>query len=126
MMSGDFPGQIELEEYLRSIGRENFNILDYINTGKKNAVTRTQLCIVTGLDDRTVRYAISKARREMPILNMQDGGGYFIPDMNCDEEIEMLKKYVKQETTRGKSIFWALIGARKTLKNLGIDWRDAS
>ena len=71
-------------------------------------------------------FDISQARREMPILNMQDGSGYFIPDMNLAEERSLLKRYVQQETSRGKQIFWSLMGARKTLRNCGIDWRDVS
>lgn len=119
-------GQIDLFDYLESLEEKGFNILDYIPTGRENAVKRTWLCKATGLDDRTVRYAISMARRDMPILNMQDGRGYFIPDMNNEEERQILKRYVQQETSRGKKIFWSLMGARRTLKNCGIDWRDAS
>lgn len=122
----NMEGQIELLDYLKSLEKKGFDILDYIPTGHENAVTRAYLCSATGLDDRTVRYAISQARREMPILNMQDGSGYFIPDMNLAEERSLLKRYVQQETSRGKQIFWSLMGARKTLRNCGIDWRDVS
>lgn len=122
----NMEGQIELLDYLKSLEEKGFDILDYIPTGHANAVTRAYLCSVTGLDDRTVRYAISQARREMPILNMQDGSGYFIPDMNLLEEQLLLKRYVQQETSRLKSIGWSLKAARKTLQNCGIDWRDVS
>lgn len=122
----NMEGQIELLDYLKFLEEKGFDILDYIPTGHENAVTRAYLCSATGLDDRTVRYAISQARREMPILNMQDGSGYFIPDMNLAEERSLLKRYVQQETSRGKQIFWSLMGARKTLRNCGIDWRDVS
>lgn len=117
-------GQIELEDYLKSINRESLNILDYIPTGRVNAITRHALAIRTGISDRQVRDLIHYARRDIPILNMQDGRGYFIPDMNDDVERELLAAYVRQEEKRLKSIGWALASARQTCRNCGIEWRD--
>lgn len=116
-------GQIDLLEYLDSLEQKGFDILDYINTGHENAITREVLCRRTGLPDRAVRMAIHQARRRIPILNMQDSCGYFIADMNIEEERLMLKRYVQQETSRLKSIGWGLKAARQTLINCGIDWR---
>lgn len=99
------------------------DILDFIPTGSENAVTRVELCQRTGLDDRTVRDLIHNARRRIPILNMQDGKGYFIPDMNTRNDTDLLKWYVRQEESRKQSIGWSLKAARRTLKNLNIDWR---
>ena len=45
-------GQIELLDYLKSLEKDGFDILDYIPTGHANAVTREYLCSVTGTDDR--------------------------------------------------------------------------
>ncbi len=57
------------------------NITDYIGVGKDNAVTRQQLCAVTGLPDRTVRKLIAQARTEGEVIcNAQDGRGYYITD----------------------------------------------
>lgn len=117
-------GQIELKDYLRKIDRENFNILDYIPTGSCNAVERTILRFRTGLKDRQMRKLIHFARREIPILNMQDSKGYFIPDMNDEKDVQLLVMYVLQEESRLKSIGWSLMAARKTLRNCGIDWHD--
>lgn len=116
-------GQIELLDYLDTLEKKGFDILDYIPTGHKNAVTRAELCNRTGIPDRAVRLAIHKSRRNIPILNMQDARGYFIPDMNLVEEQLMLKRYVQQETSRLQSIGWSLKAARQTLRNCGIDWR---
>ena len=74
-------GQIELEDYLRSLQKESLNILDYIKIGRENAITRSELSKQIGISDRQVRDLIHYARRDTPILNMQDGKGYFIPDM---------------------------------------------
>ena len=41
-------GQIELEDYLRSLNCEGFDICDYIPKGRANAVTRYELCMKTG------------------------------------------------------------------------------
>lgn len=119
-------GQIELEDYLRSLNKNNFDILDYIPVGRKKAVKRNELKRMTGINDRYIRLAISHARRKMPILNMQKGDGYFIPDMNDPEDVRLLVKYVRQEESRLKSIGWSLKAARQTLKNCGIDWRYES
>lgn len=57
------------------------NIVDLIPTGKANAVTRAQLCALTGLSDRNVRRLIEIARIEGEIIiNAQDGAGYYVSD----------------------------------------------
>ena len=93
-------GQIELEDYLRSLQKESLNILDYIKIGRENAITRSELSKRIGISDRQVRDLIHYARRDTPILNMQDGKGYFIPDMDNEEEVLLLEAYVKQENAR--------------------------
>lgn len=72
-------GQIELEDYLRSLNCEGFDICDYIPEGRANAVTRYELCMKTGFRDRQVRDLIHYARRDGSILNLSDGKGYFRP-----------------------------------------------
>lgn len=94
-------------------------ILHYIPIGSENAIQRHVLAALVGLEDRRVRDQIAEARRRIPILNMQDGNGYFIPDMNLEGDRELLKAYVRQEESRLKSIGWSLKAARKTLKNCG-------
>lgn len=88
-------------------------IIDKIPVGHENAVTRKQLCISTGMNDRRIRKAIAEARRETIILNMQDGNGYYIPDMEDDVDKAELKRFVKQEEHRLKSIGWSLKAARR-------------
>ena len=96
-------------------------ILPYIPIGRKKAITRRELVAVTGVRDREVRKAIHCARRIMPIINLSNGGGYYIPDMNNPEEVKALVKFVQQEEGRLKSIGWALKTARQTLKNCSAD-----
>ena len=73
------------------------DIVDYIPFGRENAVTRTQLRIMTGLNDRKIRDKISETRRDTVILNMQDGKGYFRP---LPEEINYVKAHERQESAR--------------------------
>ena len=89
------------------------NIVDYIPFGQVNAISRKDLCKATGLDDRTAREAISKARRDVVILSAENGG-YYQPTA---EESREVAKWLKQETNRAKSIFWSMQGARRYMKN---------
>lgn len=91
-------------------------ITDYIPTGRENAISRADLCRLTGLADRQVRENIAQARRNTPIINLQDGDGYFIPDPTDSGDMAQLRRYVKQEEARLKSIGWSLKAARKMLK----------
>lgn len=103
--------------------KQEIDILNYIPTGSGNAVGRKYLSSVTWLTDRRMRIEIHKARRKIPILNLSDGTGYYIPDMNDPLDQMNLVRFVQQEESRLKSIGWTLKTARQTLRNCGIDWR---
>lgn len=61
------------------------HITNYIRTGKENAITREQLCSLTGLPDRAVRKLIELARMEGAIIvNQGDGKGYYISEDEQD------------------------------------------
>lgn len=92
-------------------------ILNYIPTGSENAITRKELSIMTGICDRDIRKSIHIARRYIPILNLSDGKGYYIPNMNNTSDKQNLKIFFRQEENRIKSIGWALKAARRTLRN---------
>lgn len=118
-------GQIELLDYLKSLEKKGFDILDYIPTGHENAATRQELCRRTGVPDRALRALLHEARKKIGILNMQDGRGYFIPDMNLEADRLLLKRHVMQESSRVKNISCTLAVEKKMLRNCGIDWRGA-
>ncbi|MBE7092735.1 MAG: hypothetical protein E7365_06115 [Clostridiales bacterium] len=88
-------------------------ILDYIPYGQNNAVTGTRLSELTGINRRKIRKIIAEERRKTPILNLQDGKGYFKP---TEEEKHLVERYVKQETARLKSVGWSLKAAREFVK----------
>ena len=73
-------------------------IIEVIPFGHKNAVTRKYLSMITGYSDRKIREMIEReCTRAHPILNMQDGKGYFQPDEN---EIYLVRLYRAQENRR--------------------------
>ena len=78
------------------------DILQFIPVGHMNAVNREYLSMVTGFSDRKVRELIEKAcTREHPILNLQDGKGYFQP---AENEMHLVKLYRAQENRRTLTI----------------------
>lgn len=111
--SGQYMNLPEMEE-------SELNIVDYIPKGCANAVSRKSLCIATGLKDRVIRNLIEEARRETIIISNTDGSGYWrYPDDPTPEEQLLLRKYVKQQESRAKSIFYALYPARQAMKEGG-------
>lgn len=55
------------------------DIISYIGVGRENAVTRAQLCALTGRADRSVRRHIEKARNSGAlIISDKTGKGYYI------------------------------------------------
>ncbi len=89
-------------------------LLSLIPTGQANAISRKKLVELMGMTDRKVRNLIKVARRHEPILNLQCGDGYFRPEA---KEKPLVDKWIKQETARAKTTFWAMRGARNFLKN---------
>mgnify|MGYP000877806841 CR=1 FL=1 len=115
---------IEKVEFIKSQSNAvNIDILNYIPTGSKNAIGRKYLASVAGLSDRSMRNEIHNARRKIPVLNLSDGTGYYIPDMNDPIDRMNLAKYVRQEESRISEIGWALKASRQTLRNCNIDWK---
>ena len=93
------------------------NITDFIPEGHENAISRKSLCTLTGLSDRKIRQMIEEARRSTIIISNDDGSGYWrYPDKPTKAEENLLNKYVKQQESRAKSIFYALYPARLKIK----------
>lgn len=90
------------------------NIVDFIPYGKENGVTRDQLKMLTGFTDRAVRKEIERLRTSgVCILNHQNGTGYYRPNK---DETAYVKRYIRQEESRLKSIRRGLRGANDFLK----------
>lgn len=87
--------------------------IDMIPVGRENAISRTELCIMTGMTDRQMRREIHDLRRNYCILNVQDGNGYFRPTA---QEAPLVRRFVLQERSRALSGLWASKGAKEWLK----------
>ena len=88
-------------------------IEELIPFGKRNAVSNKELQVITGFNERTVRQAVSDARkRGVVILNMQDGKGYYQPTGDDRTEVEM---YFHQEYSRAMSNLVNLKATKKWL-----------
>lgn len=87
------------------------NIIDFIPFGHESAISRKQLCTITGLPDRVMRRQIEKARQDYAILNI-DGSGYFRP---AENESYLTERWLKQERSREKSVRDSTRGAEKAL-----------
>lgn len=88
-------------------------VVSLIPKGRDNAITGKQIRQLTGFSERIVRKYVSLARRDICILNDQNGMGYYKPETK--EEVE---RWVNQERARAKSIFWSMRGAREYLKGV--------
>lgn len=86
------------------------DIANYIPMGSKNAISREDLRILTGLDDRTLRDQINKS--EELIINLTDGRGYYRP---LPEDYPQVIIW--------ESIFWKRIRNEMDRVKKGIDWR---
>lgn len=76
------------------------NLLDFIPFGANTTpVTRAELEILTGLDDRTIRGEINRLKKEYPIINI--GQGYYVAEDPDDPDLEA---YIRQESHRIREI----------------------
>ena len=88
-------------------------ILGLIGCGPRQAVTRLQLQLATGLRDREIRSIIEELRRDYCICNMQDGRGYYLPDW---EDSYSIRAFIRQQESRMQAIERSLSGAKKELE----------
>lgn len=84
-------------------------IIDFIPYGKQNAVSRADLSLFTGWNDRKVRREISAARKDRVILSLENGSGYYQPTADDYPDLE---KYIQREESRAMSVFGSLRLAR--------------
>ena len=72
-------------------------ISSFIGIGQANAIERRKLQAITGFPDRIIRKAIAhEVNQGVPIVNKQDGLGYYISD-DADE----IERIARQEMSRG-------------------------
>lgn len=89
-------------------------IVSLIGIGKQNAVSRTDLLLLFGGNDRDMRRAIAYARLTgTTINNDQDGCGYYIPD-----KLEELEQQYRQTEARGKAVLAQLKALREEINRV--------
>lgn len=92
-------------------------LLTYIPRGRENAVTRGELCAVTGLSDRRIRKEIEAARNDGAlILNEQDGSGYYAAGPG---DLDALQRQYRQDTARAMALLRRRKHIRRILKEAG-------
>lgn len=92
-------------------------ILESLGFGYENARTRRDLCLALNVTDRDLRRAIEVLRRDYPIINRDDGAGYYRPAHNLEGLIDMTIWLAKQ-THRIESIRASQEGAIKKINEL--------
>lgn len=89
-------------------------ICNVLGVGKKNALSRSDLVVITGASDRQVREAIESLRRNQAILTLPEGNGYYIPEKTLQGRLET-ERWMRMQNHRVRSIKAAQKGARDFL-----------
>lgn len=93
---------------------------EILGQGHESARTAEDIAKQLGITSREVRRAINAERREVVILNLQDGEGYFIP---TEKEEDLVVRWVRQEESRLKKHALALRAGRRAVKGGTINAR---
>ena len=91
---------------------------EHIPIGRENAVTRRQLCELTGMNDREVRRQISELRSvddgtELVIVSLSNGRGYY-RSSNPDE----IRHFIAEMQKRNRMVNQAITIAKRTLRRI--------
>lgn len=89
-----------------------YAIYNAIGVGKKNAVSRKELCQRVGCSDRVARKAIEELRHDRVIITDDDNKGYYIPTSDSTGKARAAY-WIRRQENRIKSIKEALDGARR-------------
>ena len=89
---------------------------EHIPVGRENAISRPELCKMTGMGDRRLRNEIARLRREstesdLVIVSTSDGSGYFRTD-NLDEIRHFTAEMAKRISSTAE-----IIQATRTIEN---------
>lgn len=97
-------------------------VSELILWGKENAISRQELCSLTGLSDRAVRREIEDARNEGEfIITDEDGKGYY-----KSEDLADVKRQLAQDMARVKAISRRTKHLRRFLKDRGEGYEQIS
>lgn len=85
-----------------------------LRTGEDNAVSLADMCIISGLDNRSTRLCIESIRRSGKVICSSEKG-YFLPANTLE-----LSRYIHKERCRANSISRTLSPAEKLLSRWGV------
>lgn len=91
-------------------------ILASLRIGEDNAVSLSEECRISGLDERSTRRLIEYMRQHGQVI-CSSPKGYFLPANKFE-----LQRYVLCERSRANSILWTL----KAAENALADWNNFS
>lgn len=106
-----YLGTKETREGDSAVATAAERILPLLGSSREEGITRGELSAVTGLCDRTVREGIALLRLKYPVVNFQDGNGYYI----CRDRVE-LRRFERQEVNRAVNILDGLTAVQRELK----------
>lgn len=117
----DNQDEYRKETVMEEITNEEKNELDILQyiipKGKENAILRPELCRRLGLDDRTTRKWIERARNNgLFVINDMDSQGYYI----AETDAEIMRQY-KADKGRALSLLKRLKHSRRYLKEKGYE-----
>jgi len=98
---------VEREPYCR--------IMSALGHGRQNAIHRNDLMRITGLPDRMLRRHIKELNRSGTVILSGDFGYCLL-----DDDLSELRKYIRKEEHRARSIFYTLKAARQLEAELGV------
>ena len=86
-------------------------VYDLLPVGEENAISRSDLAALIGLDDRTLRNQIQRERLAgAPILSSNQHSGYFRPANTAETE-----RFIRSMTGRGYEIIAVARAIESTL-----------
>lgn len=75
------------------------SICDHIGIGSENAVSKQQLCAMTGLKEREVRRRIAAERdKGVPIVSSSHSKGYYLA--STEEDYNILQREIMSRATK--------------------------
>lgn len=89
-------------------------IYNALRRGESNAVSLADMCIISGLDNRSTRLCIEHIRRSGRVICSSEKG-YFLPANTAE-----LSRYIHKERCRANSISLTLGSAEKLLSRWGV------
>lgn len=87
------------------------NLLTYIPQGRAAAVTREQLCRLTGWNDRRVRREIKElVKAGYPVISFSDGAGYWYSN-----DLDEIARFLREADSRSRTEYLTTEKLRRML-----------